>query len=424
LASLSRRDQDFDADLWADLAARVLGVAAAFGLAALGLFLLIPTAGAGHLPALPLGAAEPQRPLIGLLCFALSGLVATSVMLFRTPAPSIRKPRPTPREMNLAPAGPAEAPPLAPFPTAGPWRPPEPPEPIAPAVDLESAPSPEPAPEAFTPPATPDAILPVELAATEVLEFVQPEIAPPATEQSAPEPPEIGEPEIEEPEIDQPELRPEPTAAEPAPIADVEPQPPPPEAVYGLSDEDFYARRQKLKATLGEASALAAALNAQAVGDHQHALAAQDVGDAALAAGAADRAADAYDWALRHARSLLEAHPDALAVRTVLAEVLAKIGDLNAAKGRMGAATDAYEEAISHRRDAARLGEAGDHGLGLAAVLEKLAMVRKARGETDKARALYTESLEHLAPLVAEDPRHGDMAYRAKLSLLALDDPA
>lgn len=416
MASLSRRDQDFDADLWADLAARVLGVAAAFGLAALGLFLLIPTAGAGHLPALPLGAAEPQRPLIGLLCFALSGLVATTVMLFRTPPPSIRKPRPASRGMSLAPDGPAEAPALAPFPAAAPWRAPAPPEPVA---DLGGASSPEPEPVAATPPVSADIALPVEPAATEVLEFVQAEIAPPAAE-VAPEP--AG---IEQPGIGQTELRLEPEAAEAGPIVEVdpvEPQPPSAEAVYGLSDEDFFARREKLRATLGEASAMAAALNAQAVGDHQHALAAQDVGDAALAAGAADRAADAYDWALRHARNLLEAHPDALEVRTVLAEVLAKIGDLNAAKGRMGAATDAYEEAINHRRDAARLGEAGDHGLGLAAVLEKLAMVRKARGETDKARALYAESLEHLAPLVAEDPRHGDMAYRAKLSLLALDD--
>ncbi|MDB5437645.1 MAG: hypothetical protein JWM33_72 [Caulobacteraceae bacterium] len=420
MASLSRRNHEFDADLWADLAARLLGVAAAFGLAALGLIMLFPAVGAGHLPVLPLGAAEPQRPLIGLLCFALSAIVATAVMLFKTPEPPIRRSSPAPREMNLAPAGPAEAPilapVLAPFPAAEPWRAPPPPVSDLAAVDPVVIARPEPPPETTeiaTPQTDPEVVLLEAQPATVALDMKAEEaIAPPAPL------------DIVEPLALQPEPQLEPATVDLAPLVNVEPAETlqaPPEPDPSVVEDDFDGRRERLKATLAEAGALAAALSAQAADHRQHALAAQDVGDIALASGAPDRAADAYDRALLHARTLMEAHPDTPAVRTVLAEVLAKIGDLNTAKGRMGAAMDAYEEALTHRREAARLGDGQSGRLDLAAALENLAKVRQARGETEKARALYAESLEHLGPLAEADPSHGDMAYRAKLSLLALD---
>jgi hypothetical protein len=198
--------------------------------------------------------------------------------------------------------------------------------------------------------------------------------------------------------------------ASPPPAA-VDPAPGP---VPDPGEEGFLAVRQRLHDAARmenwtEAAALSRRLPALAANDVERAQAAQDAGDLARGAGAADEAADAYHDALSYARTAAaEATMDS-SRRELLAGVLTNVGDIAQDEGRLDAAVEAYEEALALRRAAVAAGPADPPALrALSLSLERLADAREDRGHRMRALDLYKESFDIAGHLAAADPaRYG-----------------
>lgn len=159
-----------------------------------------------------------------------------------------------------------------------------------------------------------------------------------------------------------------------------------------------------------------------AVDDREKALARRDLGDFARSQGRLDEAAEAYEEAVSHARSVRAAKPDDFATDDLLAGCLSGVGDVAEMEGRLNEALSAFEEALALRRSHGGR-EAADPNAkrALSVSLERLADLREDRGHRMRALDLYRESYDVAARLAAADPaRFGaDLAStRARLAEL------